>query len=110
QTQSVLFAEPLFAILFALAVVVTDAPPVRWRPGTAALAAGILAALALLTRTIGISSGVGAVGFLLLVRRAPSRLAALAAAPGGVAVLGWATWTLVHAGGIDPALAINYGS
>src|SRR5207302_11182359 len=27
QTQSVLFAEPLFAILFALAVVVTDAPP-----------------------------------------------------------------------------------
>lgn len=124
--QSVLFAEPLFALLLALTVVCADRAVTasrRW-----AVAAGCLAALTLLTRTIGIAVGFGAVGFLALnawrngraVRAAnpgatprsqPSLAHAIAAAlPVGLAALGWFAWTMTHRAGIDPALAINYGS
>ncbi len=110
QTQSILFAEPLFALLFAVTVALADAPPSGWRSGTGALFAGVAAALTLLTRTIGIAAGAGIVLFLLVVRGSRWPRAALASAPVVAAALGWGLWTVVHRGGIDPALAINYGS
>jgi len=110
QTQSVLFAEPLFALLFAVTVAVGDAPPAGWTPSIGALVAGVAAALTLLTRTIGIAAGAGVVLFLLVIRASPWRQAALAAAPVVAATAGWGLWTLTHRAGIDPALVINYGS
>jgi hypothetical protein len=110
QTQSVLFAEPLFALLFAVTVALADAPPPGWAPGTGAVLAGVAAALTLLTRTIGVAAGAGIVVFLLVVRGSGWSRAALAAAPVAAAAVGWGLWTLAHRAGIDPALAINYGS
>ena len=107
--QSVLFAEPLFAVLLAAAVIVADrdapAHPIR----TAALA-GTWAALALLTRTIAIAAGAGLPLFLLVVRRRPLREAVIAGLPAALAAIAWGAWTIAHRAGIDPALAINYGS
>jgi hypothetical protein len=68
-TQSVLFAEPLFALLFAATVAVTDDPPSGLEPRRAALGAGTLAALALLARSIGVALGGGAVLYALWRRR-----------------------------------------
>jgi hypothetical protein len=100
-TQSVLFSEPLFAVLLALAVICAD----RDRP----LLAGSAAALALLTRTIGVAAGVG-IALHLLRRRAPARTIVMALGPVGIAALGWGAWVVTHRTGIDPALALNYGS
>ena len=108
--QSVLFAEPLFGLLVAVAVIIADAPPARWRPSAGAAAAGLVAALALLTRTIGVAAGAGIVLFFLTVRRMPLREALYAALPVGLAVGAWGTWTVAHRGEIDPAMGINYGS
>jgi hypothetical protein len=112
QTQSVLFAEPLFALLFAASVVLADAPPARWRlgPGGGAVLAGVVAALSLLTRTVGVAAGAGLLLFWLIVRRVAWPRLVLAAAPVALAAAGWGWWTLAHRTGIDPALAINYGS
>ncbi len=107
---SVLFSEPLFSVLFALAVVLADRPPAPWSADRGALLAGVAAALALLTRSIGVAAGAGIALYLLLIRRASWRRAALAGAPVCVAALGWGLWVLRHRGGIDPAMAINYGS
>jgi hypothetical protein len=107
--QSVLFAEPLFGVLLALAVIMADSPPARWSPATAAVMAGSAAALALLTRTIGVAVGAGIVLFLM-VRRVPLKRALLAAAPVALAAAMWGAWTAMHRSGIDPAMAINYGS
>src|SRR5260221_7811098 len=57
-TQSVLFAEPLFAVLLAAAVILADHGGSPWLVGTAA-------ALALLTRSIGVAAGVGIACFML---------------------------------------------
>ncbi|HKE92338.1 MAG TPA: hypothetical protein VKB45_18535 [Gemmatimonadales bacterium] len=108
--QTALYAEPLFGLWLALAVVIADAPT---NPGSAvrgAVLSGLAAALALLTRTIGVAAGAGVAGFLLVVRKVPLRHAALAALPVAVAAIGWGWWTTAHARGIDPAMAINYGS
>jgi hypothetical protein len=111
--QSVLFAEPLFGVLVAIAIMLADGipavPPGRRGDVLAALA-GLATALAVLTRAIGVALGVGIVLYLLTIRRVPLRRALLAAVPGGMATLGLAAWTLTHGSGIDPALAINYGS
>ena len=127
-TQSVLFAEPLFALLLAATVASADRAVEtsnrRW-----AVTAGCAAALTLLTRTIGIAAGVGAVAFVAWTawrdgraataaeagapagRRRPSISNAIAAAlPVGIAAIAWFVWTMVQRSGIDPALAINYGS
>lgn len=104
--QSVLFAEPLFGVLLATAVILADEAPA---PVSAGLA-GLAAALALLTRSIGVAAGVGVVLFLLVVRRGPWKRALVAASPVLLAGLGWGLWVLRHRGGIDPAMAINYGS
>jgi len=109
--QSVLFAEPLFGVLLTAAVIVADgkveAPA---HPLRAAALAGIWAALALLTRTIAVAAGAGLPLYLLLLRRRPLREAVAAALPVGLAAVAWASWTIAHRAGIDPALAINYGS
>src|SRR6266550_2540379 len=107
---SVLFSEPLFGVLFALAVLLADQPPAGWSPDRATLLAGVAAALALLTRTIGVAAGVGIVLYLLVIRRAPWQRAALAGPPVFVAALGWGLWVARHRGGIDPGMATNYGS
>jgi len=109
-TQAVLFSEPLFALLLAAAVILADAPPAWATPSGSAALAGLAAAFALLTRSIGVAAGAGIVLFLLHARRAPLRVALGAAAPVAVASAGWAWWLLRHRGGIDFALAMNYGS
>ena len=104
-TQTVLFAEPLFGLLLALAIVMTDAIP-----GTRTLwVAGAIAALALLTRSIGIAVVAGAVCFLLARRVPPRSWGALLIPPLGAAVA-WGIWVAIHAGKIDPALALVYGT
>ena len=101
-TQSVLFAEPLFGALLAVAVVAGDRST---RPGLA----GVAAALALLTRSIGIAIVAGVLCFLLL-HRAPRRVALAVALPGVIGALVWGLWVATHARQIDPALALNYGT
>jgi hypothetical protein len=106
-TQSVLFAEPLFALLFAVTVLLADRAVTDARPGLAVWA-GVAAALVLLTRTIGVAAGAGIALFIFLsgYRRAAFR----AAIPVVIAGVAWFAWTLINRSGIDPALAINYGS
>src|SRR5213078_4883301 len=94
----------------AVAVLLADQPPAGWSPDRAALLAGGAAALALLTRTIGVAAGLGIVAYLLVVRRAPWRRAALAGAPVLASALGWLLWVARHHRGIDPGMATNYGS
>jgi hypothetical protein len=101
-TQSVLFAEPLFAVLLAAAVIFADRGASPWLVGTAA-------ALALLTRSIGVAAGVGIACFLL-ERRAPWRGVARTLVPLAVAAAAWGLWVVTHERGIDPALGLNYGS
>ena len=109
-TQAVLFSEPLFGVLLAAAVILADAPPAWASPAGAAALAGLAAALALLTRSIGVAAGAGTVLFLLHRRRAPVRVALGALAPVALAGGWWGQWVLRHRGGLDPALAMNYGS
>ncbi len=127
-TQSVLFAEPLFALLLAVTVAAAD-QAAETRDRRWAIAAGCAAALTLLTRTIGIAAGAGAVAFIALKawRDGRAATAAEAGAPAGrrrpsisltvrtgvpvaVAAITWFIWTMIHRSGIDSALAINYGS
>lgn len=101
-TQTVLFAEPLFALLVAIAVIATDRHMSPWIAGAAG-------ALALLTRSIGIAVVAGICCFLLL-RRAPLRTFVAVAVPPAAAALAWGLWVAAHARHIDPALALGYGS
>ncbi len=102
-----LLSQPLFGVLLAAAVIYADRPEAtRWSAG----AAGLAAALALLTRSIGIAAGGGIVLFLSAVRRAGWRPALAAALPVAAAALGWAAWLLRHGHGIDPDLAMDYGT
>lgn len=105
----VLFSEPFFALLLAGAVILADRPPLSWSPTRAALAAGALAALALLTRSIGVAA---AGGMLLFAWRSRTPLPRLAwmALPVVAAGAAWGIWVVMHKGGIDPALAGDYGS
>jgi len=101
-TQSVLFAEPLFAVLLAAAVILADRGASPWLVGTAA-------ALALLTRSVGVAAGAGIACFLL-ERRVPWRRVAKTLVPLAVAGSAWGLWVVTHEHGIDPALGLNYGS
>jgi len=101
-TQGVLFAEPLFSVLLAVAVIATDG-------GTRPWLAGAAGALALLTRSIAIAVIAGIVCFLLL-RRAPRRVIIAVVLPGLIAALAWGLWVTTHARQIDPALALGYGT
>lgn len=101
-TQGVLFSEPLFSVLLVVAIVATDRAKAPWLAGTAA-------ALAVLTRSIGIAIIAGLVCFLLL-RRAPRRAIVAVLLPGSVATLVWGLWVSAHAHQIDPALGAGYGT
>lgn len=101
-TQTVLFAEPLFAVLLAFAVVATDQQKSPWLVGVAG-------ALALLTRSIGIAIVAGVVCFLL-VRRTPIRALVPMVVPPVIAAIGWSLWVAAHRSQIDPALALGYGT
>jgi len=101
-TQTVLFAEPLFAVLLAVAVIATDQQKSPWLVGVAG-------ALALLTRSIGIAIVAGVVCFLLL-RRVPLRALVPVVVPPVIAAMGWSLWVAVHRSQIDPALALGYGT
>ena len=111
-TQTVLFAEPLFAVLLAFAVVATDQQKSPWLVGVAG-------ALALLTRSIGIAIVAGVVCFLIVRLRSPSpegrggqgvRTLVPVLLPPVVAAIGWSLWVAVHRSQIDPALALGYGT
>jgi len=101
-TQTVLFAEPLFAVLLAVAVIATDQQKSPWLVGAAG-------ALALLTRSIGIAIVAGVVCFLLL-RRVPLRALVPVVVPPVIAAIAWSLWVAVHRSQIDPALALGYGT
>ena len=102
-----LLSEPLFGLFLAGAVILADRRvPTPRSPGLA----GVAAALALLTRSIGVAAGAGVVVFLLLARRAGWRVALRAAVPVGIAVVGWGLWLLRYGHGIDADLAADYGT
>jgi hypothetical protein len=107
-TATVLFAEPLFLALAALACWQADVA--RGREGAAglglALAAGLVAGLATLTRSIGVAVIAGVV-LALRKRPALSLSAGLAAA---ATLLPWLLWVRAHRSGVDPLLASNYGT
>src|SRR5438445_12633205 len=65
-TQTVLFAEPLFGLLLAIVIITIYSVSAARGPWSA----GIIAALALLTRSIGVAVIAGAVCFLLARRAA----------------------------------------
>jgi hypothetical protein len=104
-TQGVLFAEPLFGVLLAITIITVDAVT----GAGSAWIAGTTAALALLTRSIGVAVIAGACCFLL-VRRAPWRVWRALLVPPLVAAVGWGSWVATHASGIDPALGLVYGT
>ncbi|HZE93656.1 MAG TPA: hypothetical protein VEZ49_03035 [Gemmatimonadales bacterium] len=101
-TQSVLFAEPLFSLLLAVAVIATDREFSPWIAGAAG-------ALALLTRSIGVAIVAGALCFLLARRAQRRRLAIMLLVP-LLAAVAWGLWVTTHARFIDPALALGYGN
>ena len=107
--QSVLFAEPLFGLLLAAAIVLADLAPERSRPLGAAAVAGGLAGLALLTRSIALAAGVGLPLYLVVSRHRPRSEAVAAAFPVLGTAFAWGAWILAHQRHLDPALAINYG-
>lgn len=96
------FAEPLFLMLVAGAVALADRDD---GDAKVALAAGTLAGLAVLARSIGICAVAGVP--LSLWLRGRRRSALLAAAPGVALLLPWTLWVALQAGEVDPRLA-NY--
>ncbi|MEK6769705.1 MAG: hypothetical protein AABY85_12045 [Gemmatimonadota bacterium] len=107
-TAAVLFAEPLFLVLAALACWGADAA--RDAEGrrlyVLAALAGLLAGLAALTRSIGVAAVAGVV--LALVRK--PRAAAAAALISMALLLPWGLWVAAHRAETDPVLAANYGT
>lgn len=105
---TVLFAEPLFLVLAALAILAADgARAVHGRSGLwLAATAGALAGASALTRSVGVAV---IAGVALGLWRHRAR-AALAAAIGLGALVPWMVWVARYRAGIDPALAANYGT
>src|SRR3989449_9818957 len=106
----VLLSEPLFSFLVVVAVILADRPPVRWSADRGALLAGVAAALALLTRSVGVAVGAGSVLYLVLVRGAPWRRTALAGGPGFAAAPAWGRWLAPRPRRVGPHHAPRYGS
>jgi len=101
-TQTVVFAEPLFAVLLAIVIVLADRGDRPW-------ILGIAAALVLLTRSIGIAGAAGVVVFLI-TRRAPHRALVALVVPVIAAALAWSAWVMAHQHAIEPELALGYGN
>ena len=103
-TQAVLFAEPLFALLLAAAIVCADRRASPWLTGA-------MIALALLTRSIAIAAAAGIACFMLAPpRRVTPRTLIVLLLPVFVASLAWSLWVTSKQKAIDPALALTYGS
>ncbi len=107
---TVLFAEPLFLVLALAAWWLADeARGVAGRRAAAlAAAAGALAGLAGLTRSIGVAVAAGVVLALLVARR--RREALLAAGAAALLLAPWAAWTAAHDVGIETVLKAGYGT
>ncbi|HWC75256.1 MAG TPA: hypothetical protein VG454_15075, partial [Gemmatimonadales bacterium] len=101
-TQTVLFAEPLFAVLLAVVIVFADRGDRPW-------VVGIAAALALVTRSIGIAGAAGVVAFLI-TRRASRPVFVAVLVPVIFAGVAWAIWVETHQHAIDAELALGYGN
>jgi hypothetical protein len=103
----VLFSEPLFLALLALALPACERALREERPRTVIVAA-TLAAATTLVRTLGLPL-VGALVFgLLLLRR--YRAAGIAAAVAAALLVPWYVWTALHADDLPRIVAGNYGS
>ena len=99
------FSEPLFLALLVGALVLADRKEVS---GARGAAAGLLAGLAALTRSIGIAA-VASIPVALWL--GGKRKAAVAALIGSVALLGpWVIWLFLHGDAVDPRIASNYGT
>ncbi len=108
---TVLFAEPLFLVFAVGAWWLGDAArgsaPGR-RAALLAAAAGVLAGLTALTRSIGIAVVGGVVLALVLERRWRD---ALLAALGALALVApWTAWSAARSGAVPSVLALNYGT
>ncbi|HEX4633626.1 MAG TPA: hypothetical protein VH163_07340 [Gemmatimonadales bacterium] len=104
----VLLSEPAFTLTLAVTLVLGDRPAAEWSGGRA-WGVGLLAAAALLLRSVGLAALAG----LLVVAwrmRLPRRHVLAVAMPSLVAGLGWGLWVMVHQAGIDPAIRPDYGS
>ncbi len=99
------FSEPMFLALAAGAMLATDAsgPALRL-----AAVAGLLAGLATLTRSIGVTI-IGGVVLGLWIRHG-WRAAAVGMGVAALLVVPWFAWVAGHAGEVDPRLSANYGS
>lgn len=106
-TATVLFSEPLFLALLVPTLLVADRAAEEGRMRDA-VAAGALCGLLALVRSLGLAALIAAV-LVLLVRRRPTRAAALA----GVALLlivPWQLWSAAHAATVPAALQGSYGT
>lgn len=99
------FSEPVFLVLAAGALLVSDTSDDSVRT---AVLAGALAGVATLTRSIGITVVGGVVlGMWLSGRRRSSIICGSTAA---VFVIPWLVFLVAHRDGIDPLLVSNYGT
>jgi hypothetical protein len=103
----VLFSEPLFLALLAVALPACERA-LRDDRSRTVVAAAILAGVTTLVRSLGISL-VGALVLGLLLRRR-RRAAAQAALVAGAVLLPWQLWTTVHTGELPRVVAGSYGS
>ncbi|MDQ3950631.1 MAG: hypothetical protein M3282_09805 [Gemmatimonadota bacterium] len=103
----VLFSEPLFLAVLALALPACERALREDRTRNVVVAA-LLAGTTTLVRSIGLSLVAALVLGLLLHRR--YRAAAVAAAVAGALLLPWQLWTAVHADDLPRVVAGSYGS
>jgi hypothetical protein len=99
------FSEPLFLALAAGAVSMVDQEKDSPRQ---AIAAGLLAGLATLARSVGLAVVAGIVIGLWV--RGGRRGAVLALVTALAVVSPWIVWVASHAHEVDPRIAANYGS
>ena len=99
------FSEPLFLALAAAALLLGERADRSWN---VALAAGGVAGLAALTRSIGVAITAGLViGYLA---RGSPRQAMWAAVGSTVLLAPWTLWVFRHAEAVPAVLAANYGT
>lgn len=99
------FSEPLFLALGAGAILLADR---GFHSRDATLAALVLAALATLTRSIGIAMVIGIA--IVAWRRGARRQLVLGLGAAAALLVPWGLWVAMHTAGLDPHLAANYGS
>lgn len=99
------FSEPLFLILFSGSLLIADGGEATTKR---AVAAGLLAGLATLTRSLGLAGLLGIA--ISLWYRGARRSSLVSLAAGTVVILPWIIWLLVHSGELDPRLTSVYGT